>query len=119
MADTLHNVRIGSDEVGSVIAQKWEHVLGAATMLEAALADPRCAPEVEARRSWLRAHVLLLCATPSMSRADVGEKYCALAVIYTHEGVSDSLAALMIAAAIEADLERLGLTADEIFGEHA
>lgn len=117
MADILHNARIESDEVGSVIAQRWKHVLGAANMLEAAIADPRCAAQVEARRDWLRAHALLLCATPAASRADVGEKCCALAVIYTHESVDDSLAIPMIWGAIHADLDRLGLTTDEILAD--
>ena len=114
MAQAFHNDNTGSDGVGSVIAQRWEHVLGAVAMLDAAIADPQCAGQVEARRDWLRMHVLLLCATPAVSSADIGEKYCALAVVHTHEGVADSLSVPMIWAAIQADLDRLGLTAEEI-----
>ena len=84
----FHNDNTGSDGVGSIIAQRWEHVLGAVAMLDAAIADPQCADQVEARRDWLRMHALLLCATPAASSADIGEKFCSLAVVHTHEGVS-------------------------------
>lgn len=116
MADNSGWMPIGEEDVTPAMEMAWASMLDAVEMLNAALADPACADQVAARRLWLRGRALLVCAEQTEGDEAARRKLAAVAVLAHYEDASGRLAVAMAERAVQADLDRLGLSTPALSG---
>lgn len=110
---------IGVEDASPAMEALWACLLDAVEMLEVSLADPACADQVGARRSWLRGWALLVCAERVDGSEGARRKCAAMVLLAQHDDGSGSLAITMAEAAIQTDLARLGLAIEQLMDDGA